>query len=677
MDISQFLDAFLAESEDNLTALNDYCLQLEQRGAEDDIFAAMFRAAHTLKGMSATMGFTKMAELTHHMEDTLGHVRSHPEIFQPVIVDILLEAVDALTLNLQSIRDQGSDAHLDHAAIVSRLAAVVKGTVSPSTSSSVATGLSSDIYAKLAELERGGYAVGVIEVLLDKGCVMKGVRMVMIMKAIEELGDSLACFPESRRLEEGEFEGPVQIAIVTRGEALEEVTAAVADISEVESVRIVDWKTEAATQLSQATNEVAASTASVVEVDAPPTVGSDAPQAGPSSANHATGGGRGREQTLRVPVSRIDDFMNVLSELVIARTRLDMLAQQHGDPALKEVSEQIGRLSEGLQDGVMNMRMMPVESLFQRFPRMMRDLQKSLDREFDFEMSGLETEMDRTVMDEMGEALVHLLRNAADHGLESPAAREQAGKPRRGKISLSAYATGGHVYLEVRDDGGGIDRNRVLNSALKKGIVSAADAERMTDEQVHELLFASGFSTAQTVSDISGRGVGLDAVRGKVNSMGGEIRIESSLGVGTTFIIELPLTLTILPAMLVRVGDELFAVPTSSVEEVAHVNETDLEWVREHPVVKFRDKIVPIVDLGEKFFNRDSRGTHPWNAVICREGKQYVAFTVDEIVEELEVVNKPLGRYLAHVKMFSGATILGDGQVALIIDVREVSQLTA
>lgn len=325
----------------------------------------------------------------------------------------------------------------------------------------------------------------------------------------------------------------------------------------------------------------------------------------------------------------------------------------------------------------MNMRMMPVEALFQRFPRMMRDLQKSLDREFDFEMTGLETEMDRTIMDEMGEALVHLLRNAADHGLESPDVRERNGKPRRGKITLSAYATGGHIYLEVRDDGGGIEREKVLQSAVKKGVIAPEQAKGMSDEQVFELLFASGFSTAQTVSDISGRGVGLDAVRGKVNSLGGTIRIESKVGEGTAFIIELPLTLTILPAMLVRVGEELFAVPTANIEEVARVDASDLEWVHEHPVVRFRDKVVPVLDLGDKFFGRTCGEQHPWNTVICKDGKDYVALTVTEIVDELEVVNKPLGRYLANVKMFSGATILGDGQVALILDVREVLQLGA
>lgn len=561
MDISQYLDAFLAESEDNLTTLNDLCLQLEQQGAEDSIFAAMFRVAHTLKGMSATMGFTKMAELTHRMEDALGYVRAHPEVFQPSVVDIFLAAVDALTMNLQSIRDHGQDAHLDHGGLLAQLAAVMAGNEQPAIQKAASNGLSADVFEKLRELRRDGLTVGVIEIELSSSCVMKGVRMVMIMRAIEQFGDSLACYPEASLLEEGEFEGPVQIAVVVNGASISDVMAAIADITEVETVREIDLDAVAAS--SQSEQHSAQSAA--------------APEQ-PAAASTATPvSGRGREQTLRVPVGRIDEFMNVLSELVIARTRLDLLAQQSGDPALREVSEQIGRLSENLQEGVMNMRMMPVEALFQRFPRMMRDLQKSLDREFDFEMTGLETEMDRTIMDEMGEALVHLLRNAADHGLESPDVRERNGKPRRGKITLSAYATGGHIYLEVRDDGGGIEREKVLQSAVKKGVIAPEQAKGMSDEQVFELLFASGFSTAQTVSDISGRGVGLDAVRGKVNSLGGTIRIESKVGEGTAFIIELPLTLTILPAMLVRVGEELFAVPTANIEEVARVDASDLD----------------------------------------------------------------------------------------------------
>ncbi|WAH35385.1 chemotaxis protein CheA [Alicyclobacillus dauci] len=672
MDTSEYLGAFLAETEDNLSTLNELCLALEQQGADDNTFAAMFRAAHTLKGMSATMGYAKMADLTHHMEDTLGYVRQHPDVFRSEVVDVFFQAIDGLTNNLEVLREQGDETGIDHSAVIKELAKILNEEPEATNTVTESGTLDANVMNMLQQLERGGSLVGVLKVDLEPSCVMKGVRMVMVMRALDNYADCLGSSPDAPILEEGDFDGSVLLAIVLRTGTFDDVQQAVADITEVKQVTFIDWK-----QLSSPNQEVASTGETVAEkgasAESKPVDSVQAQDQAKTGSTQASTQ-RNREQTLRVPVNRIDDFMNILSELVIAKTRLEMLAKDADNTALRDVSEQIGRLSESLQDGVMSMRMMPVESLFQRFPRMMRDIQKRLDREFDFQMTGLETEMDRTVMDEMGEALVHLLRNAADHGLESPAEREQAGKPRRGTIRLSAFASGGHVHLEVADDGGGIHRDRVLQSAIKKGVVDPARAQTMSDAQVHELLFASGFSTAATVSDISGRGVGLDAVRGKVEALGGIIRIESTVGQGTTFIIELPLTLTILQAMLVQVGEELFALPTSGVEEVARLTREHIDWVHERPVLKYRDKVIPIVDLGDQFFSHSAQKDYPWNAVICREGQRWLALTVDDVVDELEVVNKPLGKYLEGNKMFTGATILGDGHVALIVDVHQFFQ---
>ncbi|EPZ46241.1 chemotaxis protein CheA [Alicyclobacillus acidoterrestris] len=677
MDTADYLDAFLAETDENLNVLSELCLVLEQQGADDDTFAAMFRAAHTLKGMSATMGFQKMADLTHHMEDALGYFRQHPERFDSSIVDVLFQAIDGLTEHVEAIRNGAGEEGIDHQTVLDALARA-QNEVAASAVASAAENASfaPEMIAMLESLQAEGNQVAVVRVELTADCVMRGVRMVMVMRALEPFGECLATSPDVPVLEEGSFTGAAELAVVLHNGTFDALRAAVADIAEVAQVDIV--------QLSDLKTAAQATTPTPVASAAKPVEQASSEQAPAASASApapASGGKqaapRHREQTLRVPVSRIDEFMNVLSELVIARTRLELLARASENPELREVSEQIARLSDSLQDGVMSMRMMPVESLFQRFPRMMRDLQKTLDREFDFEMTGLETEMDRTVMDEMGEALVHLLRNAADHGLESPADREQRGKPRKGVIRLAAYASGGHVYLEVSDDGRGIDRDKVLASAIKKGIVDPAKAPAMSDAQVYDLLFASGFSTAATVSDISGRGVGLDAVRGKVESLGGTIRIESVPGQGSTFLIELPLTLTILQAMLVRVGDELFALPTSGIEEVARIAPQDVEFVHEQPVVNFREGVVPMIDLGAYFFSSKTTTEDVWQTVICREGKRYVALVVDDVIDELEVVNKPLGKYLEGVKVFSGATILGDGHVALIVDLHQVFQLGA
>lgn len=675
MDINQYVGAFLAETEDNLSALSNLCLVLEEHGANDDTFAAMFRAAHTLKGMSATMGYSKMALLTHHMEDALSYVRSHTETFQPGVVDTLFQAIDALTNHLESIRDNACEADTRHDEIVAQLARISDQPSAASLIQPTSIGLDDVTLNMLMNLDAEGHTVGVVELILDPSCVMKGVRMVMVMRSLEEFGDCMGSSPDSVTLENGDFEGAVELAIVLHRGSFDQLVLALNDITEVASVQMVDWHSRIHVQPT-----VLSSSAGEVDVAERPEIAlarEESPMSPEESVAATVGPARPREQSLRVPVGRIDEFMNVVSELVIAKTRLDLLSRTHLDPSLRDVSEHIARLTESLQEGVMNMRMMPVESLFQRFPRMMRDLQKSLGREFDFQMTGLETEMDRTVMDEMGEALVHLLRNAADHGLEPPEVREQHGKPRRGNIRLSAYASGGHVYLEVADDGGGIHRDGVLTSAIQKGIVDPRKASEMTDSQVYDLLFASGFSTAQTISDISGRGVGLDAVRGKVASLGGDIRIETAVSIGTTFVIELPLTLTILPAMLVRVGTELFALPTGSIEEVARLSPEDVDFVHERPVLKYRDKVVPLLDLGQYFFERSCQENHPWNAVICREGKRYVALTVDDVIDELEVVNKPLGKYLEHAEVFSGATILGDGHVALIVDVHQMFHVSA
>lgn len=662
MDTAQYLDAFISETEDNLTALNQLCLTLEQQGAEDETLAAMFRAAHTLKGMSATMGFAQMAELTHHMEDALSYIQQHREAFEDNVIDVLFQALDALANHLESIRANQTDADMDDAAITNALAEIAEASRGKPARTTDERSLAPEVLQALKDIDATGEAVvGVLEVLLSPSCAMKGVRMVMVMRAIENLGDCIGATPDAQQLEEGDFDGPVLLAIVLQQGSFAELEETIANISEVEAVRAAPWPTQA--QASQAPSDDASH---------------EHKASSKASARVASGSqNEQREQTLRVPVSRIDEFMNVLSELVIAKTRLELAAHQAEDPMLLQVSEQIARLSDALQTGVMQMRMMPVEALFQRFPRMMRDLQKTLDREFDFEMTGLRTEMDRTVMDEMGEALVHLLRNAADHGLESPAARAQAGKARRGTIRLSAYASGSHVYLEVSDDGRGVDREKVLKKAMDKGLVSPDMASAMTDAQVYDLLFASGFSTAVEVSDISGRGVGLDAVRGKVESLGGRIRIESQSGQGSSFLIALPLTLTILQAMLVQVNADVFALPTSSIEEVTRLSGADVDFVHEQPVISYRNHIVPVIDLGQYFFGTRCQQDEEFNVVICREGKRYLALVVDDVIDELEIVNKPLGKYLASVKLFSGATILGDGHVALIVNVHHFFQYRA
>ena len=660
----EYLDAFLAESAENVEKLEDGCLELERQGPEANLVAELFRAAHTLKGMSATMGFSRLAELTHRVEDVFGLWRDHPESFQSEQVDILLQAIDRMRVHLEAISTSGSEPDLKDDDVMASLqtAFQARGPLH----SSQKTDLEEDGARYATEAERQAKVAYRLHIQLSPDCMMPAVRLAMVYQTLKDAADIAAAAPT----EDAVWAGDVQtteayVVIYLERDEIERIQEKVLDITDVarcDAERLVASSGSSSRQDSRG-NLVSQETQSQSMSTTP----------AESAARPGNNDSR-PDRSIRVSVRRMDALVNTMSEMVIAKTRLDTLAAASNDPALREAVERLDRLTKDLQDEVMQLRMAPVESVFHRYPRMMRDLERKLNREFDFVMTGLETEMDRIVLEEMGEAIVHLLRNAVDHGLESPEVREQRGKPRRGTVRLSAYASGGHIYIEVADDGAGIDRARVLQSAIAKGVITPEEGASMSDEAVYELLFRSGFSTAKEVSDISGRGVGLDAVRDKVESLGGKIRIDTELGRGTTFVIELPLTLAILPALLVSVRGQTFAIPTANVDEVVRLREADVRYVQNEPVYPSGDRIVPIVDVAEWLGLGVRQWMFPQTAVVCRNGKQKFVMVVDKVLDELEIVNKPLGRYLEGVRGFSGATILGDGKVSLILDVRSVGQ---
>lgn len=681
----EYLQAFLEESKENVQTIGDLCLRLEQQGPSDDLFAAMFRAAHTLKGMSASMGFTRMATLTHRLEDLLGVLRSHPTKLTAAVTDALFEGIDHLSVLLNQIISTHSDegtgdeepiAQLTvwHARLTEANTNLLEPMlVSPSpTSPTPGQGVLADFpeesisIAMTARAE--GLLVGVLTVCIHPSCPMKAVRALLVLRELEQMADCLGCVPSAEDIQEGKYDSELRWLVALTGQDEAPVLRAVENVSEVTSVRFDVWDGGGATDKRD--------TGSPLSEEAPKTApaATDHPrtsrkgQPGPVSAD---GESVRLERTIRVPVERMDVLLNLLSEFVIARTSLETLALSREDSQLTERVSQLTRISGDIQSGLMSLRMVPVDTLFQRFPRLVRDLSKSLKKDIRLELFGGDTELDRTVIDEMGEALVHLIRNAADHGIESAEQRLAMGKPEHGTMRLVAYSSGQNVYLEVSDDGAGINAEAVLAKGVERGLVDTETAKTWKPGQIYGLLFASGFSTAEQVTDISGRGVGLDAVQTKVESLSGRISIDSELGRGTTFRIQLPLTLAVLPALLFTVQNEQFAVPLGSVDEVIYVEESDLDSIRGERMLKYRERALPLVDLAFEFFGQRTSQTFPWPVLICREGNRVVGLIVENLIGEQEIVNKPLGSYLKNVEGFSGATILGDGSMGLILDLHQ------
>ncbi|MDI9259085.1 chemotaxis protein CheA [Alicyclobacillus sendaiensis] len=662
----EYLEVFLAEAAEHVERLEAFCLALERGGSEPGLLDEMFRAAHTLKGMSATMGFSKLADLTHRVEDLLGALRDAHVRPEPQHVDALLAAVDRMRARLEAIAASSQDPAESDDDILQALA----GALSGSEEVHEVHGASQLPFADLSDWTRRAAAEGknlyVVQLRLAADVVMPGVRLAMAYQILQTSAAVVAASPPTDQVMAGQVEATEAFAaIVASSGEVEGIRQAILDITDVtycEVSKVTETPLGAKPEAPRAKEDgtSAQSQMSPKSASATTALPSSAPDVRPDA-------------TLRVPVRKVDALMNTLSDLVITKTRLATLGASSGDPALKEEIERLDRLVGEIQDALLGLRMVPVGTIFHRYPRMMRDLERRLGRAFDFVMTGLDTEMDRVVLEEMGEVLVHLLRNAADHGLEPPEVRESQGKSRRGTIRLAAYTAGGHVFLEVSDDGRGIDRDRVLQTAVAKGWISPEDTESMSDESVYALLFRPGFSTALRVSDVSGRGVGLDAVREKVEALGGQIRIESVLGAGTTFIIQLPLTLAILPALLVSVREQVFAVPTANVDDVRRLAQDEIRHVQDRPVVRDDEGIVPVVDLAERLALGSRRDRYPLTAVVCRDGKRRFALIVDQVLDEMEIVNKPLGRFLQHVREFSGATVLGDGRVSLILDVRSIA----
>ncbi|WP_427051545.1 chemotaxis protein CheW [Paenibacillus sp. TC-CSREp1] len=688
MDMNQYLSMFIDESNDHLQSLNENMLQLEANPEDLGIVQVIFRSAHTLKGMAATMGFEDLASLTHKMENVLDMVRNEKLKMQDYIFDTMFKGLDALETMVQDITS-GGEGKADVSSIVASLQAIEsgewKGGSAPAakpdkkTDASLSNAVELDEYqySVLDQSIAEGHRVFYVDVLVSEHSQLKGVRAYMVFDMLERSGEVVKAYPSVQDIEQEKFERSFSLYYITTKEA-QELEKGIMSISEIESAKLIQLDQETLQQMANqvtkqvaATAEASAAPVPVAVLEAP--VADSAPQEEVKAAPAKVAAPKqaaAPSRTIRVDIERLDVLMNLFSELLIDRSRLEQLASETGNNDLSDTVAHLSRVSTDLQNIVLKLRMVPVDTVFNRFPRMIRDLAKTLDKKIDLVITGAETELDRTVIDEIGDPLVHLLRNAVDHGVESISERVAAGKPEMGTVNLRAFHSGNHVFIEIEDDGKGIYRDKLLQTAIKRGVVTEEQGAKMSDDEVNQLLFAPGFSTADKISDISGRGVGLDVVKSKITSLGGNVTITSTPGKGTNFSVQLPLTLSIIAAMLVRLGSEKYAVPLSSIVETAIVQREQVRNIHGNKMITFRESLIPYLSLSEVFgvpdFNdADEKETE---IVVIRKGDRLAAVAVEEFIGQSEIVLKSMGTYLPAIEGISGATILGDGQVALILD---------
>ncbi|WP_257350026.1 chemotaxis protein CheA [Pseudalkalibacillus decolorationis] len=664
MDMNQYLDVFVEESKEHLQAINDHMLRLENEPNEKSIVNEIFRSAHTLKGMSATMGYEDLANLTHKMENVLDAVRQDQISVTPNIIDVLFDSIDHLEAMVESIIE-GGDGKRDVSHTVQTLDLIENGeSVSDQVrADSGDNGIQLDEFQKsvIQESMEQGFHPYSVTIALDPNCILKAARVYMVFEVIEQVGEVIHSTPSVNELEEEKFDLDFTVTLLSKLQS-DELIARIKKVSEVNKVvarplnieTINEGKVEAAATVEEQSN---ISTNTETKDN----------EKGTSSKQTVN------NKTIRVNIQRLDQLMNLFEELVIDRGRLETIASELKHPGLVDTVEHMTRLSSDLQDTLLTMRMVPIDQVFNRFPRMIRSLAKDLGKKVNLIVLGGETELDRTVIDEIGDPLVHLLRNSVDHGIELPEKREANQKVCEGKITLAAYHSGNHVYIEIEDDGGGIDREKILQKAVDNKIVDASTAADMDDHDVYQLLFASGFSTAEIVSDISGRGVGLDVVKSKIESLGGKITVTSILGQGSKFSIQLPLTMSILSVMLVTAGEETYALPLSNIVESVILTKEEIMKAHQQQVIDFRGKVVPLVSLQNVLHIPGERLADEYvSVVVVKKGDKMAALKVDSFIGQQEIVLKPLGDYLSNVFAISGATILGNGQVALILDCNDL-----
>ena len=678
MDISQYKELFITEAREHLDYLSKFMLELESDPGNLEVVTEIFRSAHTLKGMSATMGYDHLTELAHEMENLLEELRVGGTSVDSHVIDILLACVDTIGGMVNGIAEDRKEP-IDYGALLSEIRGIVEVSGGPARPTAAAVGEGEvapveeapveEMVAKAPEVETVGIppekSPGVLKidekeilrysqipgmrilrltVTLDAGCLLKSVRVFMVFKKIAELGEVISSLPSVESLEDEKFEDSFQVGFATY-EGDDKVESALMSIAEIESVGI-----ETVLEPEKRGAEEG-HTASEVAEETPVMVAR-------------------KTQSVRVNITRLDKLMNLVGELVINRTRLDEVASGSEIPELREALDQTARLTAELQEEIMKTRMVPVENVFNRFPRMVRDLARSQDKDIDFVVEGKEIELDRTILDEISDPLMHMLRNAVDHGISDRGDRKKKGKPERGIIKLSAYHDRNFVAIGVEDDGEGIDSEKAFDLAASEGLISEEERRQLTADSLLDVIATPGFSTSEEVSGVSGRGVGMDFVKAKAESLGGFVVLDTVVGRGTKVTLKLPLTLAIVQALMVEVADETYAIPLGTVRETQVINPTDIKTVQNHEAVFLREETIPLVRLDALLgTERVLDGNEPFPVVIAEVGTRLVGVGVHELLGQQEIVIRSLDKFLKGVEGFAGATILGTGRVALILDI--------
>ena len=686
MDVSQSLEIFIDETKEHLQSLNTQILELEQNPENMDTINEVFRAAHSLKGMAGTMGYKRMQNLTHDMENVFSEVRNGHIKVNASMIDCLFQCLDALDEYLGNIQESGDEGTNDNELLIKDLNAMLDGGAEKAEDKKEevkAEAPVSDISKEkwkniplgdaenhvLAEAAKQGKNIIGLTVYVQESCILKAARAFLVFKALEDLGEIIVSNPSAQDIEDEKFDFEFSIIMIADCDAKKAIDAAsyVSEIHEVVGSIMTPPTYEETEEVKEEVKEETVATQTVQEAPA-------AKKEAKAPAATAVAEKKGKpvvNRTVRVDIEKLDVLMNLVSELIIAKNSLVSATNAEGavNVGVNEHIEYLESVTTNLHESVMKVRMVPIESVVNKFPRMIRDLQKKLGKKMELYMSGEETELDRTVVDEIGDPLMHLLRNSADHGLESAAVRKERGKPEVGSIFLNAYQEGNNVVIEVRDDGNGIDVDAVRAKAIERGTITEEQAESMSEKEIINLLFLPSFSTAKQVSDVSGRGVGLDVVRSKIESLSGEVEVKSKLGVGSTWIIRLPLTLAIIQALMVVVGGEKYAISLGSIQTIEDISPADIKFVQSKEVITLRGNVIPLVRLN-KVLGIESTKKEDENliAVIVKKGDKQAGLIIDELMGQQEIVIKSLGKYINKSKEISGATILGDGEVALILD---------
>lgn len=658
MDMSQYLDMFLEESLEYLQSLNENILELEKKPDDKDTINAIFRVAHTLKGMAGSMGYTDIAELTHNMENIFDKFKNDKLMVTTDVITVLFKCLDALEKMIGNIQN-GSEEVVETSDLINILKKIESGTLESTQETDlepieVKKDFDFNIYEKdiIKEAKQRDYNIYKIDVELYKDTLLKSARAYLVYKTIEEIGEIIKAVPSIEDLEQEKFDSSFTICVISKT-PVDSIKKSIEGISEIQSVVV--------SELNESYDETSSNQ----------TCNDDNKNSSVDENKHEAKTVKEEEkavkkvhQSVRVDLERLDSFMNLVGELVIHRTRLEQLSNGHKLTDLHETLEQVGRITSDLQDLVMKIRMLPVERVFNRFPRMVRDLAQELNKDIEFIIEGEDTELDRTVIDEIGEPLVHLIRNAADHGLEPVEDRIKKGKNSKGIIKLVAYQEGNKAVIKVEDDGKGLNVEKIKSKANSINI----DTNGMTDNDIRNLIFMSGFSTSDKVTDVSGRGVGMDVVKTKISSLGGTIDIVSEQDKGTTIIIRLPLTLSIIQTLLVKIGEETFAISLGLIDRVINMNVKDIKQTNNKEIILYRNNIIPLIRVGKKL-NIEENSDDDKFVVIVNIGERTVGLLVDSLMGQQEIVIKPMGKTLEKLKEYVGATILGDGLVTLILDV--------